>query len=96
MPEKRLRFAQPCIQEQCAHWHDSRCDVADAAVAQVPSAAESLPRCSIRAECRWFAQRGREACRVCPFVVTDVVATPGATTAPIPRTLPGAVTGPTS
>ena len=30
--------------------------------------ADELPRCAIRATCRWFAQDGRDACRICPVV----------------------------
>jgi hypothetical protein len=33
---------------------------------------DPLPRCSIRANCRWFDQQGADACRVCPFVITDL------------------------
>jgi hypothetical protein len=33
-----------------------------------PAGSEPLPRCSIRSSCRWFAQRGRDACLVCPSV----------------------------
>ena len=31
-----------------------------------------LPRCAIRRTCRWFAQRGADACAVCPRVVADI------------------------
>ena len=73
-PEKRLRFAQPCIESGCRHWQ-GRCQVADGAVELDEAKAEAsgpLPRCSIRPDCRWFAQLGARACRACPFVVTDV------------------------
>jgi hypothetical protein len=33
---------------------------------------KALPVCTIRAECRWFAQEGRAACERCPQVVTEV------------------------
>jgi hypothetical protein len=39
--------------------------------AEALSSAE-LPRCAIRSSCRWFAQRGAEACAVCPLVVADI------------------------
>jgi len=32
---------------------------------------ESLPDCSIRAQCRWFDQSGGSACAVCDQIVTD-------------------------
>ena len=31
-----------------------------------------LPHCAIRRDCRWFAQRGADACAVCPRVVADI------------------------
>jgi hypothetical protein len=75
-PEKRFRFAQPCARNGCQHWQGQRCAVADAAVKLEPASAAghraSLPRCGIRRDCRWFAQRGRLACAACPLVVTDV------------------------
>jgi len=33
--------------------------------------AENLPRCVIRGTCRWYSQRGTDACRACVYVVTD-------------------------
>jgi len=32
-----------------------------------------LPVCGIRADCRWFAQAGAAACRVCPIVRTPAL-----------------------
>ena len=71
-PEKRFRFAQPCVAEDCRHWHNSRCGVADAATKRKEAAARPLPACSIRPSCRWFSQSGASACAACPYVVTDV------------------------
>ena len=77
-PEERFRFAQPCACDGCGHWQDERCGVADTLVALCePAEAEHLPKCSIRADCRWFDQRGVEACRICPLVVRDVAAVEG-------------------
>ena len=33
---------------------------------------ETLPPCGIRPTCRWFLQAGADACRVCPYVVTQI------------------------
>jgi hypothetical protein len=73
-PEARFRFAQPCIESGCGHWDADRCGVIEQAVRspKLPRPAlpnPSLPRCSIRAACRWFAQRGPEACAICPLVI---------------------------
>lgn len=70
-PEKRFRFAGPCVTSGCVFWGEKGCGVAEAAVAGGP-VSDRLPRCSIRAECRWFAQEGVAVCYACPGVVTDV------------------------
>jgi hypothetical protein len=73
--EKRFRFASPCVEGGCAQWTGSRCGVIDEVLGVdevIPTpASESLPRCAIRTMCRWFAQSGADACRVCPQVITD-------------------------
>jgi hypothetical protein len=74
--EARFRFSSPCQKERCGHWAGTQCkligELLDLAVqADVDVTTESLPRCSIRAQCRWWRQRGRSACAVCPLIVTD-------------------------
>lgn len=78
-PEKRFRFAEPCVEHGCARWDGSRCGVIDDVLTEFHGDADAetwdsspLPRCSIRAECRWFRQSGPTACRVCPWVITDL------------------------
>jgi hypothetical protein len=39
---------------------------------EAPRSDAALPACSIRSECRWFQQAGREACVICPDVITDM------------------------
>jgi hypothetical protein len=77
-PEKRLRFAQPCVESGCGHWLGSRCAVVERMIelqqeGMLPGPPDSLPRCTIRSRCRWFSQRGRAACNACPYVVTDLM-----------------------
>jgi len=80
-PERRFRFAQPCVEHACAQWVSSRCSIIDrvqsayrAAAVQESNETDTtpLPTCSIRKTCRWFAQSGRSACAVCPLVITDL------------------------
>ncbi len=71
-PESAYRFAQPCAEGACAYW-DGGCRVARMAVEAFGDAdPDHLPRCAIRAACRWFRQEGGAACRSCALVVTDV------------------------
>ncbi len=80
-PEKRFRFASPCLQDGCKQWSDGQCGV----IRRVQKALGGdklgepeevrLQPCAIRGYCRWFAERGRSACRACPEVVTDTLQT---------------------
>lgn len=81
-PEERFRFASSCATAACAHWH-GRCGVVEHAVVVLePDALAVLPRCSIRRQCRWFRERGRDACAVCPLIVRGTTPAPDlATTA---------------
>jgi hypothetical protein len=75
-PEARFRFASPCQRRRCAQWTGEACGVIDAVLdglAGTPTVlAPDLPDCAIRAQCRWFDQRGPEACVACRFIVTEV------------------------
>lgn len=72
---QRFRFSAPCAEGRCSHWGEGQCGLVgrldDAAAAAGPSAASALPPCAIRSSCRWWAQRGRAACAVCPIVLTE-------------------------
>jgi len=72
-PEKLFRFASTCRQTGCVQWTGNRCGIIDRELDLNQHAAETgeLPLCSIRSECRWYSQSGREACAVCPYVITD-------------------------
>jgi hypothetical protein len=75
-PESRFRFSVPCAEGGCPQWNGHGCAVADKLVEEegpsVSAEPAGLPRCGIRATCRWYFQRGADACAVCPFVVADV------------------------
>ena len=74
-PEKRFRFGGQCIQSGCKQWTGNRCGVIDSVIEEEKERLDysSLPECSIRPECRWFDQRGAEACAICPEVITDLL-----------------------
>lgn len=74
--ERRFRFASPCIEAACPQWRGTRCGVIDDSLAEVAAmsvkpALNHPGACTIRGTCRWFAQAGWDACRVCPIVITD-------------------------
>lgn len=76
-PERRFRFSVPCVEDACAHWTNSACGLIGVCRAQATQAGlvgpvdDALPRCAIRARCRWWRQEGRNACSTCAFVVYD-------------------------
>jgi hypothetical protein len=75
-PERRFRFSSRCAEGHCSQWDGQRCGLIDRVLGHVAAAGAlempaSLPRCAIRADCRWWRQRGAAACAVCPLVITD-------------------------
>jgi hypothetical protein len=73
--ENRLRFSGPCMEHRCVQWVGApgagKCGLIDHALSALDVSAppDALPRCAIRATCRWFEQRGRLACAACPEVI---------------------------
>jgi hypothetical protein len=73
--ENRLRFSGPCVEHRCIQWvgapSSGKCGLIDHALSALSVSAPpaTLPRCAIRATCRWFEQRGRLACAACPEVI---------------------------
>lgn len=72
-PETRFRFSSPCLGSACKQWANGGCSLPERLADMIPRSDATdapLPDCSIRAQCRWFDQRGSDACRICPVVVT--------------------------
>ena len=71
--ETMFRFASPCRKQGCGQWKEERCSVIDVVLAVNEHLATSgeLPNCSLRPQCRWYAQTGTSACAVCPYIITD-------------------------
>lgn len=73
-PEARMRFAAPCQEGVCGHWTGEKCGLIERVFAEIDQAAAdprtgTLPRCVLRAKCRWYDQEGRAACLACDLVV---------------------------
>ncbi|HEY0263388.1 MAG TPA: hypothetical protein VGC07_02590 [Granulicella sp.] len=71
-PTQVMRFAAPCQEKLCRHFDGKDCNLVTRIVQILPAVTEALPACLIRLECRWYQQAGREACRRCPQVVTQI------------------------
>jgi len=73
--ENRMRFSGRCMEHRCVQWlgeaGGGRCGLIDHALdaLSITDGAATLPHCSIRATCRWFAQHKRVACTACPEVI---------------------------
>ncbi len=74
-PERRFRFTNKCVENGCQQWNGKGCSVAERAVQHLNAIPvnEKLPACSIRSNCRWFLQTGADACKVCTYVLTEIV-----------------------
>lgn len=69
-PTEVFRFAAPCAEDKCMHFNGSECSLAER-ITQVPVAIRlRVPKCAIRPRCRWWRERGVEACRRCPVIIT--------------------------
>jgi hypothetical protein len=70
-PTEIFRIAATCIEHDCQHFDGKQCRLIGRIVDGLPTVTESLPPCPIRANCRWWHQEGKEACRRCLQVVRD-------------------------
>jgi hypothetical protein len=71
LPTQVLRFSATCQKEACGHFTGSACSLVDRVVQIMPAITTTLPRCAIRATCRWFSERGAQSCFRCGEIVTD-------------------------
>src|SRR6478736_517737 len=78
LPEEVFRFAAPCRGAACSQFENGRCGVVASAVSHLDAGTDQkLPRCSIRARCRWWHDAGVAACMRCSTVVTADLARAG-------------------
>ena len=70
-PTEVFRFASRCQKGCCEHFQNNACQLAVGITRLLPEVSDDLPKCSIRASCRWFRQEGPAMCRRCPQIVTD-------------------------
>lgn len=67
--EHKFRFVNKCVKSGCAQWTGSECGVIKRVLTAMEEKLEAeLPNCSIRPECRWYAQEGANACKACTSV----------------------------
>lgn len=73
-PERRFRFTNKCIEGGCKQWNGQGCNVAEMVMQYLDVIPENVkfPSCPIRNKCRWHIQKGIYACKICPFVMTEI------------------------
>jgi hypothetical protein len=70
-PSLVFRFSGACAESKCQHFDGHDCTLVQRVVQLLPPAMEdTLPLCSIRPSCRWYAQEGRAACMRCTEIVS--------------------------
>jgi len=69
-PTEVFRLAATCAEHKCPHFDGADCRLATRVAKMLPPVVDSLPPCTIRKECRWFAQEGAAACMRCPEITT--------------------------
>ena len=69
-PTEVFRLAATCAEHKCPHFDGANCRLATRIVRMLPPAVDALPPCTIRKDCRWFAQEGVAACKRCPEITT--------------------------
>ena len=72
-PTEVFRFAGPCAGKACQHFagDTGHCRLVEKTVRFVPKVQDKLPPCTIRVDCKWWRQEGREACFRCPQVASS-------------------------
>lgn len=69
-PRRVLRFASHCVAD-CVNRRGNDCTLIERVTAAYPEAeSASVPRCHLRADCKWWGQAGLDACRRCPAIAT--------------------------
>jgi hypothetical protein len=72
-----FRVSMKCVTKGCVNWNGKKCSVPDQmSYFLSPQADPSLyEKCSLKPTCRWFAENGAEACKMCPLIRTKFVGT---------------------
>lgn len=69
-PEEIFRLTSRCAEARCRHFTGTSCHLGARLLVEHEPVSAALPPCSIRSHCRWFDERGAQACLRCPQVIT--------------------------
>lgn len=73
-PEKKFRFTNKCVESGCQQWTGKGCGVVEQVIQFLDHlpVKDAIPECPIRPSCRWHLQKGPSACKVCPFIISEI------------------------
>lgn len=66
----KFRYAGSCRKEHCAYYRRQTCKLIQQELTNrnPPIRVSNLPKCAIRKNCRWYAEKGFYACSICPEI----------------------------
>lgn len=73
LPTRVFRFTGTCGEKGCSQFGNGKCQLGKTVNRVLGAVADAVPACSIRADCRWFAENGSAICFKCPQVITTVL-----------------------
>lgn len=71
-PTRVFRFSGSCVEKGCGQFANGACQLGKTVAKLLGDASDTIPACSIRGDCRWYAENGPSICRKCPQVMTTV------------------------
>lgn len=72
LPTRIFRFTGTCQASGCQQFANGNCQLGKTVNRLLEPASDEIPACTIRANCRWFAENGSAICLKCPQVVTTL------------------------
>ena len=71
-PKRIFRFTGKCENGACGQFANGNCQLGKTVSRMMADVVDTVPACTIRGDCRWYAENGPAICRKCPQVVTTV------------------------
>ena len=65
-----FRLSAKCMGGRCANFESDHCALAARIVEHLEPVVTRIPPCAIRSECRWWREKGSDACIRCPQIIT--------------------------
>lgn len=63
-----FRYSGKCMEGKCKQWGNGQCGLVANVLEKMNAIDTEIPNCPIRTTCRWYSQKGADACKVCEQV----------------------------